>query len=322
MRRRDDLLRNSLALGSWSAYRSAWRSYSRALGSLGIFDILPLQEAHLELYVASVSHRLGMNTINSYLSGIKFIHTFSGFCADSLFGERLSLIKRGVRRAQGSSFTRPKRLPITTEDLHDLFSFASRSFGPHDAALFSAAFVISFFGLLRVSEFTCPAPARVDAAVHLLLSDVSFASVRSRRFVVLRIKSSKTDQFRVGTDVRIAFVPGVLCPGTALLRYLQFRQPLGPGPLFLLENGQFLTRSHIVQVLGLTFPEVPQGLLGSHSFRIGGASRLCVLGVPDATIQILGRWSSSAFTKYLRLSSRYVAALHDRMAAFEDPDLS
>ena len=315
MRRRDDLLRNSLALSSWSAYRSAWRSYSRTLATIGIHNVLPLQEPHLELYVAAVSHRLSAKAINSYLSGIKFIHVFAGFSLDGLFGERLVKIKRGVKRAQGSSMTRPKRLPITVEDLHDLLHFVARSFSAHDVALFSAAFLLAFFGMLRVSEFVCPASGFFDPALHLSLSDISFESVRSRSFLAVHLKVSKSDPFREGVVVRVAFTSGALCPGQALRSYLAFRQPLGPGPLFILSNHQFLTRSHIVQMLGRTFPEVPQGLLGSHSFRIGGATRLCVLGVPDATIQILGRWKSDAFKQYLRLSARYVASLHFRMAA-------
>ena len=317
MNRRDEYLRKALCVGSWAAYRSAWRSYTRALGAIGIFDVLPLQESHLELYVASVAHRLAAGTVDSYLSGIKFIHSFAGYSLDGLFGDRLSKLKQGVKRAQGASMTRPKRLPVTVEDLADLIQFSTRNFGAHDATLFSAVSVLAFFGMLRVSEFTCPGTARVDVAVHLLLSDISFETVRGTSFAIVRIKRSKTDQFCAGVVVRIAFTSCSLCPGRALLRYLHFRRPLGPGPLFILGSGQFLVRAHVVQLLAAVFPEVPQGLLGSHSFRIGGASRLCVLGVPDATIQVLGRWSSSAFKKYLRLSSRYVAELHQRMAELD-----
>ena len=99
-----------------------------------------------------------------------------------------------------------------------------------------------------------------------------------------------------------------------MISFLALRRPLGPGPLFILNNGQFLTREHVMLVLARAFPRTPSVLVGSHSFRIGGASRLCALGVPDATIQILGRWSSSAFKKYLRLSDQYVASLHGRMS--------
>ena len=105
-----------------------------------------------------------------------------------------------------------------------------------------------------------------------------------------------------------------ICPFSAMAHYLSLRGHLGAGPLFVLSNGQFLTREHIVLVLARAFPRIPSVLMGSHSFRIGGASRLCALGVPDATIQILGRWSSAAFKKYLHLSDQYVGSLQVAMS--------
>lgn len=309
--RRDDLLRLSLAASSWKSYRSAWRSYSRVLAELQVTVMLPLQEQHLELYVTSVSRRLAHNTIKSYLSAIKFIHVFRGFNLAGLFGDRLRLLVRAVKREQGPAFTRPRRLPITSALLSDLFFCASRSFSPFDAALFKAAFSLAFFGLLRVSEFTCPSSSQFSAQCHLGLQDIVFDS--ARQLMLVRIKVSKTDPFRAGAVVRIASSRHPLCATQAMSSFLRLRRPLGPGPLFILSNGQFLTRHHIVQLLALAFPEVPQGALGSHSFRIGGASMLCALGVPDATIQILGRWSSSAFKKYLHLSDEYIVSLHPRM---------
>ena len=266
----------------------------------------------MELYVTAVSNRLSYGTIKSYLSALKFIHIMAGFSLDNLFQDRLRLLVRGVRRSHGNSKSRPKRLPITIADLRSLSRWVRSNLPAYDALLFEAAFNMAFFGLLRVSEFTCPTIRDFQRNVHLGMGDVQVN--HATEVLTVRIKVSKSDPFRQGASIRITRTLSDVCPFSAMVAYMGYRRQVGPGPLFLLSNGQALTREHIVIVLSRVFPHVPAGLMGSHSFRIGGASRLCILGVPDATIQILGRWSSSAFKKYLRLSDEYVSHLQASMS--------
>ena len=310
--KRQDLLYHSLSTNTWKAYNTAWRSYTTLLSQLGIAIHLPLREELLEIYVVGVSDRLSYGTIKSYLSAIKFVHMVSGFSVDNLFQGRLKLLLRGIRRKQGNSRTRPKRLPIMLEDLNNLCLWVETNLLTYDAALFRAAFLLAFFGLLRVSEFTCSSISEFRENVDLAVDDV-FVDYNAGLLRV-RIKISKSDPFRQGFVLRIAKTRERLCPFSAMTWFLSFRRLLGPGPLFRLSNGQFLTRDHIVQVLARVFPHVPAAIMGSHSFRIGGASRLCVLGVQDATIQTLGRWASAAFKKYLHLSDQYVSELQSRMS--------
>ena len=58
----------------------------------------------------------------------------------------------------------------------------------------------------------------------------------------LCIKASKTDPFRRGTFIHIDPGKPPLCAVDALLQYLNLRGD-SPGPLFLLQSGQPLTRS-------------------------------------------------------------------------------
>ena len=138
MSRRQQLLFNSLSTNSWRAYNTAWRSFAKELNQLGFFTLLPLREDLLEIYVVSVSERLAYGTIKSYLSGIKFRHTLAGFSVDNLFQDRLRLLLRGIRRMQGNSRVRPKRIPITTGDLHTLNSWSNTHLSMYDASLVQA----------------------------------------------------------------------------------------------------------------------------------------------------------------------------------------
>lgn len=91
-----------------------------------------------------------------------------------------------------------------------------------------------------------------------------------------------------------------LCAVESLLAYLVIRGD-GPGPLFLLQSGQPLTRPLLTNWLKeiLTLAKVP-GNYSSHSFRIGAATVAARNGIPDHLIRLLGRWSSSAYLRYIR----------------------
>ena len=221
---------------------------------------------------------------------------------------RLRHLLRGIRRSQsGSMPPRPPRIPLSLRHLQALFIQLQVTRSPGDAACLRAALCLGFFGLLRVSEFTCPSATFYNPSVHLGLQDISFSTRPD--LIHVRIKTSKTDPFSVGHTIRVARTRNYFCPFDVLMAFLLVR-PRRPGPLFMLSDGSFLTRIDIHSLLRQTFPLVDPVTIGTHSLRIGGASMLCSLGVPDATIQILGRWSSDAFRRYLRISDQSIARIH------------
>ena len=114
-----------------------------------------------------------------------------------------------------------------------------------------------------------------------------------RSTVMVRIKASKTDPFRVGVTAYLGRTDQELCPVAAVLDYIA-RRGTCAGPLFIYENGQPLTRNSLVR-------EVRSALLANatpysgHSFRIGAVMSAAAAGVEDAIIKILGRWQSTAY---------------------------
>ena len=116
-------------------------------------------------------------------------------------------------------------------------------------------------------------------------------------------------RIRSGWDAPFA----LLAQGTTSAQFGQctrFYRHARHGPIFILSDGSFLTRAHIQTALARTFPFAVPGSMGTHSFRIGGASMLCSLGIPDATVQIMGRWSSNAFRRYMHISDQFLSRVH------------
>ena len=84
------------------------------------------------------------------------------------------------------------------------------------------------------------------------------------------------------------------------MAYLHRRGP-APGPLFLQENGQPLTRTQLSNFLQSTLSAVGiTGTYSGHSFRIGAATTAAQQGLPDHLIKTMGHWSSDAYLLYVR----------------------
>ena len=83
------------------------------------------------------------------------------------------------------------------------------------------------------------------------------------------------------------------------------------GPLYLFQNSAFLTRNRVVDLLRRALPDVPN--INTHSFRRGGATALASAGIPAHIIQIMGRWQSNAFIKYIEIPDDFIAEAHRSM---------
>ena len=221
---------------------------------------------------------------------------------------QLSYVCRAIRRTQGPS-PRIRREPITPAHLRTMLDFLNTArFSQHDRCMWKCVIITAFFGMLRVSEYTTPSNTAFESGVHLASTNITL----SPQMATIRIKALKTDPFRSGMIVRLYAIQDPLCPVNALREYLNLRSRLPAGPFFVLSNGDHLTRPHVAAFLTISFPAAVN--INTHSFRIGGASTAASSGVPDSIIQIMGRWRSDTFKRYLRLDDRILRGWSATMA--------
>ena len=224
---------------------------------------------------------------------------------------RLAQVMKGIKASQAKQGRRVKpRLPITPSILTQIKSFLNKKPEDFDNIMAWAAYTTCFFGFLRAGEICIPSDSEYDSGAHLSFSDIAIDSPTNPTIMQVRIKSSKTDPFRKGVDIYLGRTHNSLCPITAMMAYLSVRGDTA-GPLFHFKDGKPLTRDRFVNKLRDTLRNIGicQGSYSGHSFRAGAATTAAQHGIPDATIQLLGRWQSTAYLVYIKTPRDKLASI-------------
>ena len=303
-----------LASSTQKCYSSGQKHFLTFCSSFNLQPIPPSEHTIL-LFISQLGlEGLSLSTIKSYLSAIRNLLINGGFPDHQLYTPRVELVIRGIKRSKVySKDAHRSRLPITPAILSQL----KRAWSTHpispDCRMLWAAACIGFFGFLRCAEFTVPTVTSFDPCKHLTLDDVSVSHSHSQSTVTtiaIHIKVSKTDQFGKGFHIYLARTGASLCPVSALLDYLSVRGT-NKGPLFLLANGQPLTRSILVAKVrsALSTSGMDADKYSGHSFRFGAATTALRAGISDAKIKMLGRWESTAYQLYLKAPREELASV-------------
>ena len=257
-------------------------------------------------YVSFLAEQgLSPKSVKLYLSAVRHLQISLNF-KDPKIGEmpKLEQVMRGVKREHAKhSPGKRTRLPITPEILLKLRGVWEASSKQHNSIMLWAACCLCYFGFLRAGEITVPAESAYDPGEHLNFSDVAVDSISNPSMLKVKIKASKTDPFRQGVDIFIGKTDNKLCPVAAMLAYLAKRGN-HKGMLFHYEDKKLLSRDRFVASVreALAAAGVDCKSYSGHSFRIGAATAAGKCGLPPATIQTLGRWESSAYLLYIRMS--------------------
>ena len=156
---------------------------------------LPADKITLVYFAVALSRSLTTPTIRVYLSAVGSLHRRQGFKDPTHHNPQLKMVLRGTQRANIDRRSHPRR-PITRAILHRVLQQVrySRKLHRRDKCMLTAAFLLAFFGFLRVSEFTIPSRSRFNPQNHPTKGSIAC----KRKYFTFTVKASKTDQLHRG----------------------------------------------------------------------------------------------------------------------------
>lgn len=294
--RSQQLLRVSVSVNTASTYKNAISCFDDFRIQYGLGLNYPGRADHIVLFISYCFEKgFSPATIKTYISGLSFYHKLNNWYNPA----DLFVVKKLLEGCCRSRMRVDNRAPITPLILRSICaSLSSVCYNDYEATMFKAAYLLTYYGLLRVSEVVHSTWQHYGRALQV--QDVTFD--KSGNSVFITIRRSKTYQVGPSTYFRIPCESdATVCPVCALKCYVASRSG-APGYFFKHQNNRPLTRAQFSAVLAKCISASPfrgQHIL-SHSFRIGRASELASNGVSDEAIMKLGRWRSSSFRTYIR----------------------
>ena len=285
--------------------QAGWKSYQ----DLASFALSPktITLEKVAMFIACTGTQgLAASTIEVYLAGVRFFISWLTLytCSTPTFHTPyINLIIRGIRRVKAARIPSQIQLPITTGMV--LKIKASLAQKPHSFKnmLVWAAGCMGFFRFLCCSAFLAPHNAPCDPQTHLCMSDLHYIHSDLHHHMEVHIKVSKTDQLCVGTTIALGVTSQELCLVATILDFLAAWGNI-PSTLFINNDRTPMRRRQFVSKIqhALHLAGVNELHFNGHSFRIGAATLASQSKVPEATITLLGSWSSMASQQYIRPS--------------------
>jgi len=276
-----ELLNSAIARSTWAKYSSGFHAFCNFESASGRKYSWPLSREVWRSFIVWCHYekKLSPNSIRTYLSALKFVHTLRGFSCSHLDEDKLSKLLLNGAEHLGTNFSNHHntRRAMTLPLLLTLGRrIAATSWPALDKQVVWAAATTGFFGTL-----------------------------------LLHLKNPKSG-FPGGEKVDLFEFPGYDCCPVQALRNLRAKQ-IEAGftaenlPVFRFSSGKNLTCSIMNKTLADLLPDfhVPgRDTISCHSFRAGIPSVLAMFPdlVTSDQIKGWGRWQSDCYQLYTRLS--------------------
>ena len=257
---------------------------------------MPASSTTIARYAAFLARKLKPTSVRQYLNIIRIMHIENNLpnpLQDNWF---VKSTLTGIERLLGVPPLR--RTPVHPQLLIDLSNLL-RTDSSFDAMFWAAALVM-FFGLLRKSNLFPVVAGRFDPKKQFTRSDFSEDKDGS---IAVHVKFSKTNQFR-SRSFELKYLPcnHILSAVHAIHKAFAAVPLQASAPAFVssprgiaMTGAQFTSRFKELVALSGRDP----ASYASHSFRRGGASWALQCGVPGEVIQLLGDWKSDCYRQYL-----------------------
>lgn len=306
-------MRSGLSKATLKSYDSAWSYFSSFCSSFSV-PVLPVNVSVVCAFIVHCfeSRKIQPSSIKGLVAGIQFhLRCLDPSTISLLQNPSVRLLLNGLKREkpQGND----TRLPLTLPLLRNMITHLRKGcFGPYSDLLVETVLLTAFYGFLRGGEFTTRLSS-FDPSYDLTIADVT---IKPHHFSIF-LKHSKTDKDKEGTTILISESNSSFCPLISMVRYLRSRPHARPqDPLFASEEGKPMSRAwfasrlrSLCQACGL-----PPERYTTHSLRIGAATTASAIA-PVSTLKAMGRWSSSAYERYIRPEARVILDTQKAMSA-------
>jgi len=271
------------------AYQSDIRHYETWGG------ILPSTPQVIVRYLQHFASLLNTRTLSRRLTALKQWHIYQGFM-DPTQHPLVQKTLTGITRVHGKP--RHKAYPLAPEDL---LSIVSRLHTDDSLTCYrdNALLQIGFCGAFRRSEL-----------VNIHVEHIDW----KEQGIDILIPQSKTDQQNEGQFCAIPFGKALLCPVTALKKWLE-KAAITKGPIFceIKKNNKMMPKAlsplsvnHILKRRAIEAGLHYANQLSSHSLRRGFATSASHFGVQLPIIMRQGRWKQvNTVIEYIEASARF-----------------
>jgi hypothetical protein len=313
-----------------ASHKSAWAKWEQFCHFMGISYpfLLPVAQTHAESCeqektmrrFAAFAYDSGLLTssIRTYVASINAIHSDEQGATPAWTLTTLPQLNKtfkGFERMQ-KVHASARRHFLPPEALRELCTYLSGNFGrpssrtARDALTMRAALATGYEGLLRGSEYTTPGDGIWKAHSHLSCNDFFFEQPSHGGIASwINVKEAKNDQSGNNASDRVYLHKAAQYIQEMLIAY---PPPAGVDPALVplfrtgtqghlpLKQDSFRQRFKVLlKFIGRSALAQKTGF-GLHAIRAGAATALHAAGMPDTSIQRMGRWRSDCYKEYLR----------------------
>lgn len=264
------------------------------------------------------------STVNSYLAGIRQLHIIRGLQEPQIRTGLVQLILKGQENIDATakrSAGNKGRLPVTLALLKILKSrIREQKWANSKKLLIWAVCSIAFHGAFRIHELLARQQGAFDPDFTLLDQEAKIQTCiiegQLTKCIEIKVKNPKESRAGSTTIIDVFETKGATCPVRAFEKWEKTRKHSAKLPLFRDEDDTPLTGAKLNRILKSllgTIIDYKRGSISTHSFRSGLASLMAQKGLSDEEIQTMGRWSSRAFERYIKLPRTKRAATAMKM---------
>jgi len=300
--------------------RATWAKYSSGYNAFCLFEEYSKKKfswpLSVEVWRAFIlwchyGKHLAHNSILTYLSALKFVHSMRGLSCSHLSVDCLSsLLMNGIKHVSTTHITKPNTRRVMTFPLLLYLGrkIADTDWPSLDKQVVWTACLTAFFGSTRLGEILASSENSFSPASDLLWSDIRCSSPSS---LLIHLRQPKSG-LPGGEKVDLFEFPGFQCCPVRALKNLRAKQ-IQAGmteeslPVFRFSSGKNLTRALLNKTLASLLSDIctpGKDSVTCHSFRAGIPSTLSMFPdlVTSDMIKGWGRWATDCYKLYTRLS--------------------